>query len=102
MQRALTRRNLLGGLAGTAAVGAGLGLGLALDARRPSRTLALQSSDTPTGPYTLPDLTYPFDALEPHIDALTMEIHHDRHHKTYVDNLNKAVVDLADIGGLDT
>ncbi len=42
-------------------------------------------------PFTLPALPYAFDALEPHIDKLTMEIHHDRHHKAYVDNLNKAV-----------
>ena len=41
--------------------------------------------------YTLPPLPYAFDALEPHIDAKTMEIHHDRHHKAYVDNLNKAL-----------
>ncbi len=41
--------------------------------------------------YTLPALPYAFDALEPHIDKLTMEIHHDRHHKAYVDNLNKAL-----------
>jgi superoxide dismutase, Fe-Mn family len=41
--------------------------------------------------HTLPPLPYAFDALEPHIDAKTMEIHHDRHHKTYVDNLNKAL-----------
>lgn len=41
--------------------------------------------------HTLPALPYAFDALEPHIDALTMEIHHDRHHKAYVDNLNKAI-----------
>lgn len=41
--------------------------------------------------FTLPALPYAFDALEPHIDKLTMEIHHDRHHKAYVDNLNKAV-----------
>ena len=41
--------------------------------------------------FTLPDLPYAFDALEPHIDAKTMEIHHDRHHKTYVDNLNAAL-----------
>ena len=42
-------------------------------------------------PFTLPALPYAFDALEPHIDARTMEIHHDRHHRAYVDNLNKAV-----------
>jgi Fe-Mn family superoxide dismutase len=42
-------------------------------------------------PYTLPDLPYPFDALEPHIDARTMEIHHGKHHATYVTNLNNAL-----------
>lgn len=41
--------------------------------------------------HQLPDLKYAFNALEPHIDATTMEIHHDRHHKAYVDNLNKAI-----------
>ncbi len=41
--------------------------------------------------YTLPELPYPYDALEPHIDRTTMEIHHTRHHKGYVDNLNKAI-----------
>ena len=41
--------------------------------------------------YTLPELPYPKDALEPHIDALTMEIHHDRHHATYVTKLNEAL-----------
>jgi Fe-Mn family superoxide dismutase len=41
--------------------------------------------------YTLPPLPYPNNALEPYIDAMTMEIHHDRHHKAYVDNLNKAL-----------
>lgn len=41
--------------------------------------------------FTLPDLGYSFNALEPHIDAKTMEIHHDKHHKAYVDNLNKAL-----------
>jgi Fe-Mn family superoxide dismutase len=42
-------------------------------------------------PYTLPPLPYANNALEPSIDAQTMEIHHDRHHKAYVDNLNKAL-----------
>lgn len=41
--------------------------------------------------HVLPALPYANDALEPHIDALTMEIHHDRHHNTYVTNLNKAL-----------
>ncbi|SDM20104.1 superoxide dismutase, Fe-Mn family [Franzmannia pantelleriensis] len=42
-------------------------------------------------PHTLPDLPYAYDALEPHIDAMTMEIHHSRHHQTYVNNLNAAL-----------
>ena len=41
--------------------------------------------------YTLPNLPYPANALEPSIDTMTMEIHHGRHHKAYVDNLNKAL-----------
>lgn len=46
--------------------------------------------------FSLPNLPYAFDALEPHIDAMTMEIHSQRHHKAYVDNLNKALADHAD------
>jgi Fe-Mn family superoxide dismutase len=42
-------------------------------------------------PFELAPLPYPKEALEPHIDSLTMEIHHGRHHKAYVDNLNKAI-----------
>jgi len=42
-------------------------------------------------PFTVPALQYPFDALEPHIDKMTMEIHHDKHHGAYVTNLNKAL-----------
>jgi superoxide dismutase, Fe-Mn family len=42
-------------------------------------------------PFTLPDLPYAFNALEPHIDAKTMEIHHDKHHGTYVSKLNAAL-----------
>src|ERR1041385_2214403 len=42
-------------------------------------------------PFTLPNLPYAHDALEPHIDATTMEIHHGKHHAAYVANLNKAI-----------
>jgi len=43
-----------------------------------------------SGAYTVPDLAYPYESLEPYIDAPTMKIHHDKHHATYVANLNKA------------
>lgn len=47
--------------------------------------------------YELPPLPYPKDALEPHIDAMTMEIHHDKHHNAYVTNVNKAIAGKADL-----
>lgn len=49
--------------------------------------------------HELPNLPYSFDALEPHIDARTMEIHHDKHHAAYVANLNKALEGHADLAG---
>jgi Fe-Mn family superoxide dismutase len=47
--------------------------------------------------HELPPLPYAFDALEPHIDARTMEIHHDKHHAAYVGNLNKALENHSDL-----
>ncbi|MFV7562158.1 superoxide dismutase [Aeromonas sp. PS2Canimalfood6] len=50
--------------------------------------------------HTLPALPYAYDALEPHIDAKTMEIHHSRHHQTYINNLNAALADLPELAAL--
>ena len=49
--------------------------------------------------FELPKLAYAYDALEPHIDARTMEIHHSKHHNTYVTNLNPAVEKTAELSG---
>ncbi|MBO0446612.1 MULTISPECIES: superoxide dismutase [Enterococcus] len=48
--------------------------------------------------YTLPDLPYAYDALEPHIDVETMHLHHDKHHNTYVTNLNAAIEKHPELG----
>ncbi|HMI48885.1 MAG TPA: superoxide dismutase [Gemmatimonadaceae bacterium] len=50
-------------------------------------------------PFTLPPLPYDFAALEPHIDAKTMEIHHGKHHQTYVNNLNAAIEKAPELAG---
>lgn len=53
--------------------------------------VAIAQTPPPSGPYKLPPLPYGFDALKPWIDAQTMEIHHDKHHAGYVNNLNTAI-----------
>ena len=59
---------------------------------------AADAPPAPTGPFKLDPLPYAFDALEPHLDAKTMEIHHDKHHQAYVTKLNEAVTGLQGIG----
>ena len=65
-------------------------------------TLAVSAALLPSAAHaesaiTLPALPYKFDALEPHIDALTMEIHHDKHHAAYIKNLNAALATAPDL-----
>ncbi len=62
--------------------------GIAAVAVSPSIVFAQAAASAAAGPFKLDPLTYSPNALEPHIDALTMEIHHDRHHQAYVSNLN--------------
>ncbi len=63
----------------------------------PALRIASAADAAPSGPYSLPPLPYAFDALEPFIDARTMEIHYTKHHAAYVANLNKAVADYPDV-----
>ncbi|ABD05318.1 Superoxide dismutase [Rhodopseudomonas palustris HaA2] len=62
--------------------------GFAAAAMAAPRAAFAQAAATPAGPFTLPPLPYPAAALEPHIDAKTMEIHHGKHHQAYVSNMN--------------
>ncbi len=75
-------------------------LGAAASAASLASVPAVLAADaTPPAAFSLPPLPYAFDALEPHIDARTMEIHHDKHHATYVANLNKAVAGHGRLSG---
>ena len=66
-------------------------MAMAADSTTATATGAGAASDAAGGPFKLPPLGYPYDALEPHIDAKTMTIHHDKHHGGYVTKLNKAL-----------
>lgn len=73
----------------------------ALVAAVASRGIGTAFAETPPdGPFTLPALPYDPAALEPHIDATTMGIHHGKHHQAYVTNLNKALKDHGDLAKL--
>lgn len=85
------------GIVGAGIVGAGhVAPGLLRAGTTNNLDLNHTSEDKPMA-FTVPALPYSFDALEPHIDAKTMEIHHDKHHAAYVNNLNKALEGHADL-----
>ena len=69
------------------------GIGVASLAMADKLFLSSGIAADPVLGYTLPPLPYAYDALMPHVDTLTMQIHHDKHHAAYVDNLNKALAD---------
>lgn len=91
-----SRRESLGLSLGALAV-ALFGPGFSLKAQSPPIPAA---PPAPDGPFTLPPLPYDFAALEPNIDAQTMEIHHNKHHKAYVDNANRLLAKLPDLAKL--
>ena len=95
----MKRRKFLvtGSVAGAALLGAdqlGASLLAANDSANFEPNISLEDKSMA---FTVPSLPYSFDALEPHIDAKTMEIHHDKHHGAYVTNLNKALDGHADL-----
>jgi Fe-Mn family superoxide dismutase len=61
---------------------------------------AAAPAEAPTGPFTLPPLPYANNANEPHIDAATMELHHDKHHAAYVNNLNTVLKDQPQLAAM--
>ena len=67
--------------------------GLAAAVVAPRLVFAQAAAPAPAGPFKLPALGYPFAALEPHIDAKTMELHHGRHHQSFITNLNNLAKD---------
>ena len=90
------RRSFLG--ASAAALAATSAAGMLAPAAQ-AQTAAAPAA-APTGPYKLPKLGYAFDALEPNIDAETMEIHYTKHHQAYIDKLNAAVAKYPDLAKL--
>jgi Fe-Mn family superoxide dismutase len=91
----LSRRHLLGAAAGLVATAAAPRV---FAQTPPPPAPAPAPAAPPAGPFTVPPLPYAFNALEPHIDAKTMEIHHDRHHAAYVANLNAIAKNTPQIG----
>ena len=91
LTQAIDRRAALAAIGGVAAVAAGAASGRSL------LTADQLGWDEASGEYTLPDLPYAPEALEPHIDTETMNIHHGKHHAGYVRGLNRALRELENI-----
>jgi Fe-Mn family superoxide dismutase len=74
-----------------------------LRAQSPAPSAAPEASPSavPSGPFKLPPLPYGYDALEPYIDTKTMQIHHDKHHASYVKKLNEAVASQPALGKME-
>jgi Fe-Mn family superoxide dismutase len=94
----LSKRSFLGFLA-AAPVGFAALKSLGGDLGFVSRAYAASPPDAPSGPFTLPALPYPTGALAKTIDKQTMELHHGKHHKAYIDNLNKEVAKDSSLNG---
>jgi Fe-Mn family superoxide dismutase len=91
-----TRRDFITRIA--AILPASLAANAVLAAAANETTPAAAPPAAPAGPFKLPPLPYACDALEPHIDKQTMQIHHDKHHAAYVANLNKALAGHPELG----
>jgi Fe-Mn family superoxide dismutase len=85
----ITRRQAIKTLAATTLAATALGQIPAF--AQASAAPAAATPPAPKGPFTLPELPYAYDALEPHIDTATMHLHHDKHHASYVAKLNEAL-----------
>ncbi|MEO7600013.1 MAG: superoxide dismutase [Opitutus sp.] len=85
--------------AGAALLGLGAFSLRAVGAQAPVSAPAATDTANTSQPFTLPKLAYGYDALEPHIDRQTMEIHHTKHHQAYITNANKALADFPELKG---
>src|SRR5215207_7731121 len=90
----LSRREALKKIGASAAV-LGLGAMSVAAAADKAKTGSTAAAGMTAQPFALPKLDYAYDALEPHIDAKTMEIHHSKHHQAYITNANNALKDHA-------
>jgi Fe-Mn family superoxide dismutase len=92
------RQNLKLMLGSAAALGATAVAGGSALAQQQGSAAPAATAAAPAGPFKLPPLGYAYEALEPHIDTMTMNIHHTRHHNAFIGNLNTLVGKWADLG----